>query len=254
MFILQLLSRAFRNRFIELHFNEIPPSELEDILHKRCQLPVQYSKKLVAVMHDLQMLRRESGVFCGKQGFITLRDLFRWGERYEKTPDPPGGLDWLQLLADEGYLLLAGRVRVEGEIKIIQDILQKHLKKKVNPDHLFNLNENTSVATKDILTKVLQSSPSEHFKNVVWTRNMRRLAVLVGKAMQYKEPVLLIGTTGLVFMHIFHLSEMCPSVYFSIAFIWESHKKYLLSFFSKQDILTNMYGIKFTTTRITYRI
>lgn len=196
---MQLLSRAFRNRFIELHFNEIPPSELEEILFQRCQLPKQYSKKLVAVMHDLQVLRRESGVFCGKQGFITLRDLFRWGERYEKTPAPPGGLDWLQLLADEGYLLLAGRVRVEDEIKIIQETLQKHLKRKVNPDVLFNLNENTSIATKDILTKILQSSSSENFKNVVWTRNMRRLAVLVGKAMQYKEPVLLIGTTGLVF-------------------------------------------------------
>ncbi|CAG7717139.1 unnamed protein product, partial [Allacma fusca] len=29
----KLLSRAFRNRFVELHFDEIPSSELETILH-----------------------------------------------------------------------------------------------------------------------------------------------------------------------------------------------------------------------------
>ncbi|CAG7717121.1 unnamed protein product, partial [Allacma fusca] len=29
----KLLPRAFRNRFVELHFDEIPSSELETILH-----------------------------------------------------------------------------------------------------------------------------------------------------------------------------------------------------------------------------
>jgi midasin len=32
----KVLSRAFRNRFLELHVGEIPESELEEILHKRC--------------------------------------------------------------------------------------------------------------------------------------------------------------------------------------------------------------------------
>lgn len=52
---LQLLSRAFRNRFVELHFGEIPSSELETILHQRCALPASYAKKMVAVMGDLQV-------------------------------------------------------------------------------------------------------------------------------------------------------------------------------------------------------
>ncbi|GFX29234.1 midasin [Trichonephila clavipes] len=51
----KILSRAFRNRFIELHFNDIPPPELEVILAQRCKIPPSYSKKLVAVMHDLQV-------------------------------------------------------------------------------------------------------------------------------------------------------------------------------------------------------
>ena len=51
----QVLSRAFRNRFVELHFDEIPSKELETILHERCAIPLSYCKKMVAVMLDLQV-------------------------------------------------------------------------------------------------------------------------------------------------------------------------------------------------------
>lgn len=54
----KILSRAFRNRFVELHFNEIPPPELENILHMRCKLPPTYAKKMVAVMVDLQVIHK----------------------------------------------------------------------------------------------------------------------------------------------------------------------------------------------------
>lgn len=52
----------------------------------------------------LQARRRSTNVFAGKQGFITLRDLFRWAERYSKTPDVEGGgfHDWDQHLAEDG--------------------------------------------------------------------------------------------------------------------------------------------------------
>ncbi|CAL1290109.1 unnamed protein product [Larinioides sclopetarius] len=193
----KILSRAFRNRFIELHFNEIPPPELEVILAKRCKLAPSHSKKLVAVMLELQMRRRESGVFAGKQGFITLRDLFRWGERFEYAREPDSKTyDWDQHLADEGYLLLAGRVRHPEEAVVIQEALLKHLKRKTNPETLFTLNENTSNTTKYILQRILETSLHSPLASVVWTEQMRRLAVLVGKAMQFNEPVLLIGNTG----------------------------------------------------------
>lgn len=51
----KVLSRAFRNRFVELHFTEIPPDELEFILHKRCEMPLSYAKKIIAVMKELQV-------------------------------------------------------------------------------------------------------------------------------------------------------------------------------------------------------
>lgn len=50
-----MLSRAFRNRFVELHFDELPSVELETILHQRCSLPPSYCTKLVKVMQDLQV-------------------------------------------------------------------------------------------------------------------------------------------------------------------------------------------------------
>jgi len=53
--LFQVLSRAFRNRFVELHFDEIPAKELEIILHERCDMPLSYCKKMVSVMTDLQV-------------------------------------------------------------------------------------------------------------------------------------------------------------------------------------------------------
>ena len=53
--IWQVLSQAFRNRFIELHFDDLPAVELVTILHQKSQLPQSYAKKMVAVMKDLQV-------------------------------------------------------------------------------------------------------------------------------------------------------------------------------------------------------
>lgn len=45
----KVLSRAFRNRFLELHFDDIPESDLETILKERCQIAPSYCTKIVAV-------------------------------------------------------------------------------------------------------------------------------------------------------------------------------------------------------------
>ncbi|XP_055954864.1 midasin-like [Patella vulgata] len=193
----KILSRAFRNRFIELHFDEIPSIELENILHLRCSIPQSYAKRLVAVMLELQTRRRSSGVFAGKQGFMTLRDLFRWAERYNSPDVQPSKkyYDWDQHLADHGYMLLAGRVRKPEECQVIQEVINKHFKRKVDPGRLFNLNSETSTTTASLLNTALgQSQPG--FQHVVWTYSMRRLAVLIGQAIRFKEPVLLVGETG----------------------------------------------------------
>ncbi|XP_076632333.1 midasin [Colletes latitarsis] len=192
----KVLSRAFRNRFVELHFDEIPPKELQVILHKRCKMPETYCKQVINVMTELQVRRKSTATFAGKKGFITLRDLFRWAERYHLAPDTKGTLyDWSQHLADEGYLVLSSKVRHPEECSEIIQVLKKHLKRDVDPGSLFSLSEKTSPVTKPILESLL-SKKIPGFEHLVWTFQMRKMAVLLTKACDFKEPVLLIGETG----------------------------------------------------------
>ncbi|KRT79113.1 AAA protein, partial [Oryctes borbonicus] len=190
----KMLSRAFRNRFIELHFNEIPPDELEIILHQRCQMAPSYAKKMINVMKELQMRRRGSAAFAGKHGFITLRDLFRWGERYRLAENKPTLYDWDQHIADEGYLLLAGKVRKTEEKVEIATVIKKFMKRDVDPDLLFTLSDKSSNVTRPILEKIERNK--KRYPNIVWTYSMRQLAVLLSKALQFHEPALLVGETG----------------------------------------------------------
>ncbi|XP_011881988.1 PREDICTED: midasin isoform X2 [Vollenhovia emeryi] len=192
----KVLSRAFRNRFVELHFDEIPPKELQTILNQRCSMPESYCRQMIEVMMDLQRRRKSTATFAGKKGFVTLRDLFRWGERYRLAPDVGNRLyDWNQHLADEGYLVLAAKVRKAEEADEIRQVIKQHLRRDVDPDSLFTLDDKTSLVTKCILEEILRND-IPGFGHIVWTYHMRRMAVLVKKSCQFKEPVLLVGETG----------------------------------------------------------
>ena len=94
-------------------------------------------------------------------------------------------------------MLLAGRVRRTEETLIIQEVIEKHLKRKVDPSCLFTLTDNTSPTTAPILQEVT-GAPSGEYGHIVWTYNMRRMATLVGQALKFGEPVLLVGDTGYV--------------------------------------------------------
>ena len=120
--------------------------------------------------------------------------VFRWAERYRLATESVGTFyDWDQHLADEGYLVLAGRVRKEEESMVIREVLQKLFKRTVDPRRLFTLDADTSPVTRPILESLVTQPGFEH---LVWTYALRRLAVLVGQAMRFVEPVLLVGDTG----------------------------------------------------------
>ena len=57
----------------------------------------------------------------------------------------------------------------------------------------------------------------QRFKHIVWTYAMRRMLVLVGQAMFYKEPILLVGETGLeiymYFLHFLYLYYLCKFIF-----------------------------------------
>ena len=217
------LSRAFRNRFIELHFDDLPTDELKTILEKRCKLPKRFCTALVAVLKELQKFRQGTRLFAGKHGFITLRDLFRWAERYQfsqpkEAIDGDGDgetkqqrnkrrkgshnmddVDHWQILTDDGYMLLAERVRDPKEKAVVRRVLEQHLKRKVDVEKMY------SCETIPLYQKFQQtiaeasqdpSNPLYEFRNVVWTKDLKRMFSLVHRSLETKEPILLVGETG----------------------------------------------------------
>ncbi|KAH3671433.1 hypothetical protein WICMUC_004613 [Wickerhamomyces mucosus] len=169
----KVLSRAFRNRFLELHFDDIPQDELEIILRERCQIAPTYAKRIVEVYRQLSVQRQSSRLFEQKNSFATLRDLFRWAMReavgYEQ-------------LAANGYMLLAERVRKSEEKIVVKEVLEKVMKVKLDMDDYYKSLENEN------LMKIESS--------VVWTKALRRLAVLIQSSLSNNEPILLVGETG----------------------------------------------------------
>uniref|UniRef100_M8BCY6 Midasin n=1 Tax=Aegilops tauschii TaxID=37682 RepID=M8BCY6_AEGTA len=165
----KMLSRAFRNRFIEVNVDEIPEDELITILEQRCIVARSYATKMVQVMKDLQMHRQNSRVFAGRHGFITPRDLFRWANRY-RTFEGKSYED----LAKDGYLLLAERLRDDNEKIVVQEALERHLRVKLNIPDLYNLE---SIYGESLSSHAIRQRVQESFG-------------------QSREPVLLVGETG----------------------------------------------------------
>ncbi|XP_040370504.1 midasin isoform X3 [Rosa chinensis] len=176
----KMLSRAFRNRFVEIHVDEIPDSELSTILERRPPgISPNVAKNMVAVMKKLQEKRQTSNVFAGKHGFITPRDLFRWADRYIELGGKP------EDLVRDGYYLLAERLRDEGEKCVVKKVLEATF--RVNLADLYSQGHVPDLPNCPELPESL---------NVSWTNSMRRLYFLVDRCYRVKEPVLLVGETG----------------------------------------------------------
>jgi midasin len=173
----KVLSRAFRNRFLELHFDDIPESELEFILKERSQIAPSFCTRIVAVYRKLSLLRQSNRLFEQKNSFATLRDLFRWALREA---------DDKEQLAINGYMLLGERVRNPQEKAAVKAVIEEVMRVKLNEDTMYSS------------TELEKNAPqmSELPDGIVWTKAMRRLFVLVSKALRNNEPVLLVGETG----------------------------------------------------------
>ncbi|KRX50848.1 Midasin, partial [Trichinella murrelli] len=183
------LSRAFRNRFVQMNFGELPYNEIETILQMRCGLPLSYASKMVAVMKELQANRSSCSMFAGREGYITLRDLFRWGDRFKNVSAQQN--DYTQYLAEQGYFILAGRCRRSEDEKVVIENLETCFKVKIDLDRLFHIDSPYfPLGLLDIRNNV------EEFKHICWTKSIVRSAVLLGQALQFNEPTLLVGDTG----------------------------------------------------------
>lgn len=173
------LSRAFRNRFLELHFDDIPENELDFILEKRSQkVAPSDCRRIVSVYKELSRLRQSNRLFEQKDSFATLRDLFRWALR---------DADNREQLAENGYMLLAERVRNPEERQAVKSVIETVFKVKIVPRKLYDANSCVEI-------KAYDTTPNS--QGVVWTSAMRRLYILVSHALRNNEPVLLVGETG----------------------------------------------------------
>jgi midasin len=176
----KVLSRAFRNRFLEIHFDDVPQSELQTILAERCRVPESYASRIVNVFQELSKRRQAGRVFESKHGFATLRDLFRWAGR-EATS--------IRQLANNGYMLLAERARRPDDKEVVKDVIETVMKQRIDTSTLYDLQDDTSAFANLGLVVPVSSK-------VIWTSAMRRLFILVANALKYDEPILLVGDTG----------------------------------------------------------
>ncbi|KAL3469611.1 hypothetical protein BJX99DRAFT_265026 [Aspergillus californicus] len=173
----KVLSRAFRNRFLELHFDDIPESELEYILKERSQIAPSFCTRIVSVYRKLSLLRQANRLFEQKNSFATLRDLFRWALRSADDRDQ---------LAINGFMLLAERVRNPYEREAVKKVIEEVMKVTIDEDDLYS-----TTAMDKRAPSLRQLTPG-----IVWTRAMRRLFILVSTALENNEPVILVGETG----------------------------------------------------------
>lgn len=179
------LSRAFRNRFVEIHMGDIPADDMVTILEQRCGCPSTHAKLLVNIMTSLRQRRSKHGVFLGKDGLITPRDLLRWAERRASTKVE---------LAQEGFMLLGERLRSEAEREAVRDEIEKHLKVSICCEEIY-YGENS--LARRVFEKAMVAEPmSLDMHGVAPTRTMLRLLSLVLRCIKQREPILLVGDTG----------------------------------------------------------
>ncbi len=176
------LSNAFKNRFIHLFFNNIPNDELNIIIEKRCKIPYSRTKIMIDIFKELQLVRSQEKIFQKNEGFITIRDLIKWGNRDIQT---------YEKLGIEGYILLAEKLSNKEDKDIVKKIIESHLKGKINlsKDYINNYYEN-------YIKSKFFSEKKENDLKIKFTQSMNRIITLIDKAISNHEAVLLIGETG----------------------------------------------------------
>ncbi|PIA14854.1 P-loop containing nucleoside triphosphate hydrolase protein, partial [Coemansia reversa NRRL 1564] len=185
------LSRAFRNRFVELHFDDIPARELQRIVVESCRVPPSHAQLLVDVYGALTQARAHTRIFEARHGFITLRDLFRWARRGAASRDE---------LAEHGYMLLAERTRSADDRSVVRHAIERvfypraasgagggRVRRAIDVDALYSEKRLHAMPEFQALSQT---------SDVAWTSAMRRLFVLTALCLRFDEPVLLVGETG----------------------------------------------------------
>ena len=198
----KVLSKAFVNRFVVFHVDDLPTSELQEVIERRCILPATNAEKMIAVMHKLQQQRDSHSLFLGKGSLITVRDLFRWGERMKGAPD-----NTLQTLAEHGYRLLGERLRSAEGQAIVHAVIEECMHKatvKVDTERMYSQQAVDAMVLRltggrswsDVMEERREEAAAMGLGRIAWTRSMRRMFILAAECVLHQEPLLLVGETG----------------------------------------------------------
>lgn len=180
------LSRAFRSRFIELDFSELSnPDNIKKIIEKRFNLKQQNVKYMIDILKKLSLHRKNTQIFSGKLGFITIRDLIKWCLRLKSISNLN-----LDKIAIVGFHLLSSRCRDNSDILQIQNIFSDLLNNK-------KILQNISFNDCDSLNKLIRyANNSINFQHLLWTKSLIKNGYYLNQALINSEPVLLVGETG----------------------------------------------------------
>lgn len=101
-----------------------------------------------------------------------------------------------QRVHPSGFMLLGGRLRNPLEEVVIQEVIQKHFKRTITPSILFGHDGGKGSLTSRQTLQLLREPLPQDFNHLVWTPELLKMAVLLHRALQFDEPVLLVGNTG----------------------------------------------------------
>ncbi|ORM41180.1 Midasin [Babesia sp. Xinjiang] len=185
------LSKAFCNRFVQLYIEGLDAIDLQQVLHQRCKIPLSRAEKIVSTFQNLQLCPMNSMAFQRHSVLITLRDLIRWANRVRA--DDSG-------LAYYGWCVIAEKLRDPADKELVREVLERCclLSKPSKPKHLV-----IEYGADHILGKFMESSGMNITDLCIRERYLcfdgttTRLLALLLTALENREPVLLVGETGI---------------------------------------------------------
>ncbi|XP_955288.1 uncharacterized protein TA18495 [Theileria annulata] len=217
------LSSSFKNRFIQIYFDEIRNEDLKLILYKRCDLPITKSDLIVRIYNNIKSTTLNSIFFNKNQILITIRDLIKLANRltnYTNNEVVGKKLLYNEALIVFYYVLICEKLYNQNEKSllfstIIGSINSQNLNHKVD-NSLESKNNRINDKKKRLydIDEVEKSyvellRASKHFKveelrqffvdnNYYWIDGYTdRIVYLVTEALLNGEHVLLVGETGI---------------------------------------------------------
>ncbi|KAL6122770.1 hypothetical protein NUSPORA_00027 [Nucleospora cyclopteri] len=169
------LAKSFRNRFVEILVPDKTDQEVKEIICKTSNLPATF---INLMMQCYTKLKDASNL----TDLITLRDAIKWARR---------PADSYKSVFLDGMDLIYERQRSEKTRKIVFDIFNDVFNKKLQ------------LTEKKSAVELLETQNNLIFKDetvlngIFLTKSFIKLIHLIQKALSNKEPVLLIGETGI---------------------------------------------------------